>query len=559
MLSLTLSLRPVAQLRLIRLACPAAFALALAATPAASQQPGAKLAAPHQPAFDVANYDIRLELPDTGAFISGDVTITALRAPQTHSLHLDLVHTLAVRAVTVNGTAINAERDGDAIIVPLNASTRDTVQIRVRYDGRVTDGLIVRHNAHGEWSWFADNFPDRARQWLPVVDHPDDKATVSFTVSAPSNRTVVANGVLLGVTTLGNGRSETRWREEHPIATYLMVVGASQMNSVSLGDSACVVSTVHRCVPQMAYASPENLAFLPGPFAAAPAIVSYFESLVGPFPYEKLAHLESATRFGGMENASAIFYADRLFAERSLSEGIIAHETAHQWFGDAVTESEWAHLWLSEGFATYFAALWTREAHGDAAFAHEMSVIRDKVLGDAIVAQRPVIDTEQTNYLALLNANSYEKGGYVLYMLNRELGDSAFFAGLHAYYAAHRDGNALSDDLRRALEQSSNRSLRQFFDQWLHRAGVAEATVHWAYDPASRQVTLRVSQEGKSPPYELPVTIAVTQITGEVRRVNVNFPADRRAVVALPGAYSSRPTSFVVDPDHLLLARFTTR
>src|SRR3954470_14505771 len=179
---------------------------------------------------------------------------------------------------------------------------------------------------------------------------------------------------------------------------------------------------MQRCVPQFVYTAPEQKSFAPGPFMRAGEIVQLFSRLVGSFPYEKLAHLQSSTRFGGMENASAIFYDDKLFTSRQLGEGIIAHETAHQWFGDAVTEREWGHLWLSEGFATYFAALWTRQAHGEAAFQKERATIRDQILADSVVARRPVIDTLQTNYLELLNANSYQKGGYVLYMLNREIG-----------------------------------------------------------------------------------------------------------------------------------------
>ena len=175
---------------------------------------------------------------------------------------------------------------------------------------------------------------------------------------------------------------------------------------------------------------------MPGPFARAGEIVQLFGRLVGPFPYEKLAHLQSSTRFGGMENASEIFYSDGAFRRRTMNDGLIAHETAHQWFGDAVTEREWSHVWLSEGFATYFAALWTRAARGDSAFRAQMAGIRSTVLDDTMsVTQRPVIDTIETNYLALLNRNSYEKGGFVLHMLRAQVGERAFFDALRSYYA----------------------------------------------------------------------------------------------------------------------------
>jgi aminopeptidase N len=514
----------------------------------------------YQPGIDVLDYDFRLELPDTGAFLRADATVTVRREQGIPSLMLDLVDGLTVRSVEVNGRAVTVRRPHGRIDIPLTGATGDSMSVRVRYDGVVTDGLIVRKDAQNRWTWFGDNWPDRARQWLPTVDHPSDKATVTWTVRAPTGRVVVANGALLGVHPVagtGAARSETRWREAHPIPTDIMVIAAGPLAKYDLPPTGCAHDDRARCVPQSVYVLPENLAWLPGPFAAAHPIVALFERLVGPFPYEKLAHLQSATRFGGMENASAIFYAYDLFPTRKMSEGLIAHETAHQWFGDAVTEREWGHLWLSEGFATYFAALWTRASKGETAYRDEMQTIRGQILADSIVAKRPVLDTAETNYLALLNANSYQKGGYILYMLHRQLGDSAFFGGLRSYYSTYRDGTATSDDLRRELERSSGRSLERFFDQWLRRPGVAEPAIGWAYDPTRGTVSLLALQDSPRGPYELPLTVMVTQSSGEQKRFEVILPAERRAMIVLPEGFTARPTSLTFDPDRVLLARIT--
>jgi aminopeptidase N len=509
----------------------------------------------YEPGVDVLDYDVHLELPDTGAFLRGDVTVTARRAPSLGRLRLDLVNWLTVRRVTVDGREVRAVHDGDRLEVPLADAAGDTVRVRVAYDGIVRDGLVVRRDARGRWTWFGDNWPDRTRQWLPTVDHPSDKATVSWTVRAPAGRTVVANGEPLGVRRLGGrdaGRAETRWRETHPIAPYLMVIAAGPLVRY---DLACEHGG-DGCVPQSVYVLPENRGWLPGAFASAQPIVAYFSQLVGPFPYEKLAHLQSSTRFGGMENASAIFYDGTLFPKEAVTDRLIAHETAHQWFGDAVTEREWAHLWLSEGFADYFAALWTRKAHGDSAFRATMAKMRQTVLEDSVVAARPVLDTAQTDYMQLLNANSYDKGAFVLSMLHHELGDGAFFGGLRAYYAAHRDGTALTDDLRRALERSSGRSLARFFDQWLRRPGVAEPTIGWAYDASRGSVSLLVLQDGART-YALPLTVAVTGADGTARRVTVDVPPEARATIALPGPFAAKPESLDFDPDAVLLARIS--
>ena len=531
----------------------------LLAAPASAQTDRSPFAGhTYQPGIDVRDYDIRIDLPDTGAYIRGEVTVTARRAPGVATLRLDLVDALTVRGIEVNGRPVGPVHVRNAIDVPLGGVSGDSVSVRVRYDGTVSDGLVVLKDAQGRWTWFGDNWPDRTRQWLPTVDHPSDKATVSWTVRAPAGRTVVANGTFLGVRPLG-GRdarlSETRWRESRPIPTYLMVIGAGPLVNVPLATTGCARSDASRCVPQSVYVMPENREWLPGPFAAAAPIVALFEGLVGPFPYEKLAHVQSATRFGGMENASAIFYAYDLFPTRKMTEGLIAHETAHQWFGDAVTEREWGHLWLSEGFATYFAALWTQHSRGDSAFRVEMATIRQQVLEDSVVARRPVLDTAQTNYLALLNANSYQKGGYVLFMLNRLLGDDAFFRGVRSYYANNRHGTAMSDDLRGELERASGRSLGQFFDQWLRRPGVAAPRIGWAHDATDGTISLLVLQDSTRGAYELPLTVLVTDRAGEQRRIEVTIPAQARATIALPVRSPARPASLTFDPDHFLLAR----
>jgi aminopeptidase N len=514
----------------------------------------------YQPGIDVVDYDITLDLPDTGAMIRGDVIVTARRAAGVNTLRLNLVRGLVVRQVQLNGTDVQVVRTDLALDVPLAGATGDSLQVRVRYDGIVRDGLIVRRDDRGRWTWFGDNWPNRARQWLPTVDHPSDKATVSWTVRAPSSRVVVANGTLLGTRSLGGadaGRSETRWRESHPVPTYVMVIGAGPLAQVPIPGAQCTNVPERRgCVQQSVYVLPENRDWMPGPFAAAPHIVALFEELVGPFPYEKLAHLQSETRFGGMENASAIFYASNLFPTHRMTEGLIAHETAHQWFGDAVTEREWGHLWLSEGFATYFATLWTRASRGDSAWHAELANIRRQVLADSVVQVRPVLDTTETNYLALLNANSYQKGGYVLAMLHRMLGDSAFFAGLRAYYAEHRDGNAVTSDLRRALEQASGRQLGQFFDQWLRRPGVATPSIGWAYDADAGTVSVLVLQDSTRA-YALPLTVEATDTSGTKRRVEIEVPARARAELTLPGRFAAKPVSIVFDPDLFLLARIS--
>jgi aminopeptidase N len=334
-----------------------------------------------------------------------------------------------------------------------------------------------------------------------------------------------------------------------------MVIAAAPLERFDLGDTDCGLAELQRCVPQAVYTAPEQQGFLPGPFARAGEIVQLFSNLVGPFPYEKLSHLQSSTRFGGMENASAIFYSDGGFRRRSMTDEVVAHETAHQWFGDAVTERDWPHLWLSEGFATYFAALWTRAARGDSAFRAQLSGIRDAVVTDTIaVPKRPVIDSIETDLFALLNRNSYEKGGFVLHMLRGQVGERAFFDALHGYYAKHRHATAVTDDLRAEMERASRQSLGWFFDQWLRRPGYPEVTATWSYDAGTHEVVIRVTQSGRFGAFQFPVTVAAIDSAGVAHRATGQMAATTGATQQLRIPLAAAPASVALDPDVELLA-----
>jgi len=525
---------------------------ALCAGIAATSALQAQSPRPYRPDFDVADYALTLDLPDSGATIHGNATLTVSRAGKADTLVLDLLD-LGVNAVTVDGHAVKFNRTAETIRISVPSRPK-TMLVSVDYSGAVKDGLIVRRDSAGRWTYFGDNWPNRARHWIPSIDHPSDKATVTWRVRAPSSRTVVANGRLISSKPLGGDRTETVWREARPIPVYLMVIAAAPLVMYDLGETACGLAERQRCVPQMVYVAPEQRSFLPGPFARAGEIVGFFASLVGPFPYEKLAHLQSATRFGGMENASEIFYADAGFRRGTMTDALIAHETAHQWFGDAVTERDWSHLWLSEGFATYFAALWRRAASGDSAFRANMAAIRATVLADSTaVTHRPVIDSTETNYLALLNRNSYEKGGFVLHMLRKQVGERAFYEALRGYYVRHKGATAVTDDLQAEMERASKQRLQWFFDQWLRRPGYPTVTATWAYDAATHETSITVRQDSRFGAYQFPLTIAVVDSTGASHRAVAQLSATAGAVqVRVP--LSTAPSAVVLDPDVELLA-----
>ncbi|MFD2144179.1 M1 family aminopeptidase [Mucilaginibacter antarcticus] len=270
--------------------------------------------------------------------------------------------------------------------------------------------------------FFGDNWPNRAHNWLPCVDEPADKASVSFTVTAPDHYQVVANGVKGIETALPGQLKITRWSETAQLPTKVMVIGVAEFaidHPKDVDD-----------IPVYTYVFPENAAAGFRSYAVAGEILPFYIKNIGPYDYKKLANIQSKTIFGGMENAGAIFYSENSVTEKGI-ESLMAHEIAHQWFGDAVSEKSFHHLWLSEGFATYLTNYYLESKYGVDSLKALLAEQRAKIFKFERTGLKPVIDTTVTgDYMLLLNPNSYEKGAWVLHMLRRKIGDGAFLKDL---------------------------------------------------------------------------------------------------------------------------------
>ena len=508
-----------------------------------TQSPLAVRADTIRPVHDAMHYDVTLIPSDTGGHILGEVQIS-WRLRSTDLVEMQLDSAMRVIRVLVDGkpnTRLSRTRYGRSeqwIGVPHEKQPGDTLSTRVRYRGYARDGLIVRTNQYGARTVFADNWPDRAHLWIPSQDHPSDKATVAFHVQAPLGQQVIANGVLEKIDTLAQGKSVWHYRLDSPIPVYTMVVGIGRLSRTRLSDAACPV----KCVALTVWAYPEDSAYaVRGPFRRAGRIIDYFSNLIGPFPYTSLAHVESSTRFAGMENSTAIFYDEKRYRERTLEERLVAHETAHQWFGDAVTEADWHHLWLSEGFATYLAALWQGHADGDSTFRAVMARAAARIF-ESEETQKPILDTTATDLPGLLNSNNYQKGAWVLHQLRGLMGDSAFFAGLRHYYDTYKDSTALSADFARIMSQASGQNLEWYFQQALMQPGYPMLDISWQHK--DKRLTLDVAQT--QPPewgtYRIPNLILLVDKTPV--RISVE---GRQSRVVVKGI-RRKPRDLVVDP-----------
>ncbi|WP_419861072.1 M1 family metallopeptidase [Candidatus Palauibacter sp.] len=471
---------------------------------------------PKNPAIDALNYAFALTLSDETDVISGEATID-LRFLEAgiEEVRLDLIEEkpdgtgMRVRGVAGADGPLEFEHREDALFIslapPVEAGERR--RVTVAYEGVPATGLIIGPNKHGDRTFFSDNWPNKARNWLPTIDHPYDKAASELIVTAPAHYQVISNGLLIEETDLLDGTRRSHWKQSVPIATWLY----------SLGVARFAVQTVDffRGIPiqTWVYAQDRDAGFHDFAVPTKQAM-EFYEDMVGPYSYEKLANVQSNSVGGGMEAATAIFYGDAsVTGERDVRwRNVIIHEVAHQWFGNSVTEYDWDDIWLSEGFATYFTLLFIEHQYGRDEFIERLKVSRDRIRDFMAVNPdyRVVHDNLSDMGLVTSGPGTYQKGSWTLHMLRGVVGEDAFWTGIQAYYREFRDGSATTADFRRAMEEASGLDLRTFFDQWLYRGGWLEYEGGWSYDAAAGAIHVDIRQtQDERYTFRMPVEIAI--------------------------------------------------
>jgi aminopeptidase N len=502
------------------------------------------------------NYHVSLIFSDRlSELTSAKAEITVLSLKDTLSqIDLDFGE-MPVDSVTVNNQATPYDRSGGHLNIKLaHAMRRGTSFIVViSYHGKPKDGLVLTADKAGKPSAVGDNWPDRVHHWIPCLDHPAAKATVTFSITAPARDTVVANGKLERVENTSNSTRTWTYTESVPIPPYCMIV--------AVGEFASLEPPTLEVTPLAYYVPTTDKDFAMQGFAPALPSLKFFSQTIAPYPYEKLALIVGATRFGGMENSSAIVFSSTLFDPRpqvqissvfKIREGlvdVVAHEIAHQWFGDSVTESTWSDLWLSEGFADYFAGLFIQRYEGEPAFQQYMKEEADRYLSYEKIARTPIHDTETEDLFKLLNANNYQKGAWVLHMLRSELGDEKFFRGVRLYYDAHKNSIADSEDLRAAFEKASGRDLKDFFARWIYGAGHPRYELSWEWKTNTKKVRLVLRQLQTEPAF--PNALAVDIITATGKRRVILKPTGKQTIEEVK--LSEHPSTVNIDPDNTVL------
>jgi aminopeptidase N len=525
------------------------------------------LAKAQAPAFDVQHYRFAIQLNDANDTIKGQAKVRIKFLKDVSSFQLDLVKQkssaadlesnagstqvldnkkinnsgkgMLVSAITGDGKNIAFTQDAEAINIKTKAANNSVHSYTIIYSGIPADGLIISTNKFGHRTFFGDNWPNRAHNWLPCADYPGDKAQVDFVVTAPDHYGVVSNGLKVEETVLPNHFKLTHWKETAQLPTKVMVIGVADFAIDHPGDVGSV--------PVYTYVFPENKDAGFKNYSVATEILPYYIKHVGPFAYKKLANVQSKTIFGGMENAGAIFYFENSVTTIGIEE-LMAHEIAHQWFGDAASEKNFGHVWLSEGFATYMTNLYLENKYGADTLKKRLLSDKATVLGFEKRRHTPIVDSAvKDNYMQLLNANSYQKGGWVLHMLRRKLGESAFWKGIRNYYAKYNGGNAYTSGLQKIMEQAGGKDLKQFFQQWVYTPGHPDLGITWKYDAAKGMVELIVTQK-QDYLYEAPLEVSVDK---QLHTISLK---DRITTAGFKVA--AKPTDIKADPNVNLLATF---
>jgi aminopeptidase N len=534
-----------------------ALCLLVPSGPARAQQGGA----PHDdPAADAApaeghagvdarHYRFALTLREDANRISGVATARVrFLADTLDALALDLVGKSGATGMTVEsverigtGEALDFSHANERLRIALAEAPEqgETRAYRIRYGGVPADGLIIAENQFGDRTFFGDHWPTRARHYLPSIDHPADKATVAFEVTAPDAYQVIAGGRLEERTDLPGPTSVTRYRTHARLPMKVAVIGAARF-AVSYPSTAAET-------PLESWVYPQNRSEGFDQMAQAERILEYFAENIGPFPFEKLANVESKTRYGGMENAGSIFYSEDAVAEGEGIEPLLAHEIAHQWFGDAVTEASYAHLWLSEGFATYLTDLFIEATYGEERFRKRMRRERQAVAEFARKKPAaPLVDASFDEATEILDSFRYQKGAWVLHMLRRKVGLEAFWDGLALHYERYRGGNADTQDFRRSMEAASGQDLAAFFEQWTQGPALPRYEGTWRY--ADGRVVVELRQRAPEDfTFALPLEIGIYPREDAEPRIETVDVNARQETVSF--AVEGEPGRVALDPN----------
>lgn len=501
----------------------------------------------------VHHYTLDLSVqPDTGT-VSGKVAIRFEQGRAVHRLPVDMAHTLQVMSVRLDGAPATFVRRGDMLAISLPQTTQaETVhEAVIDYEGRPDPHALRFDTVDGKPAIASYGMPRSAMQWWPNLDNLSMKAdSADIDITVPKGLVAASNGVLVGERTLPDGRHEFRWHEASPVY--------SDVISVAIGPYVVTrglyTSITGKSMPLAYYLYKADQSKARHEFAIVPDVLRTYEKLFGPYPF-----LDE--KYGIAEFAIPSFREHQTLPSlgRGLIVGtapvwdlgnvanVIAHDLAHQWFGNSLTLRTWSDVWLNEGFATYAVALWREKHDGEAAYRTFMQGL------DAASFPGTVYIHDDTSTGNLLTPTTFNKGAWVLHMLRHVMGDKAFFAALHAYVKANTDGLVDTATWIAACEHAYGKPLDWFFAEWIHGSGRPALHLTWKQvaGPAGSRLRLSIDQTQSGQVFTAPLDVLVNTSTGSTTRTV--WLRHRHDAFELPVTGTTQ--AVVLDPGDWLLKR----
>lgn len=474
-------------------------------------------ARPEHPA-DILSYGIELELLPESRSIHATCRVGFRALERLEALRLELLdlEVEEVRDADGRALAFRHERGELRITLAKPLDPRAEGEVRVRYGGRPRRGLWFagrRADGSGPTLVFSHGETEDSRGWFPCVEAPGERATTELLVTLPAGWIATATGARVATEEGADGRRRERWRMDFPYPAYLVGLAAGEL-----------VQEEGRAedVPLTFLAEPRYREWIEPTFEETDEILAFVADYTGrPYPFPKYSQVAVDNfPWGGMENLSATTLTPLLLTdERGRADQppflLVAHEAAHQWFGDLLTCADWSELWLNEGFATYFALLYLEHTRGVDEFRAQLREAQEAYLAqDVGPKRRPTVWNVWREADDVFDTRPYQGGAARLDLLRFLLGDEVFQNGVRDYVAANEGRGVVTGDLRRSMERVSGRDLAAFFETWLTRPGFPEFAFAWEWDQRRRELRLEVAQiqstdDGTPEVFELPVEVEV--------------------------------------------------
>jgi len=501
--------------------------------------------------YDVKSYTIALRIDPDQKSISGNVTITATAtSPSLRRLSLDLENSLTVESVESKGRGLKFIHDQNRLTMELRHRYErgSRFQVKVNYHGQPKgDGFSFgEHQSIPMISTYG--LPFTAQQWWPCKDTPLDKAdSVDLIITVPNALVVASNGKLISERPNDDGTRTFHWSVRYPIYPDTVSLAITNYQVFALRYQ---YSATHS-MPLVFYVYPEDVLKAKTDFSLLPDIIKTYAAIFGPYPFlkEKYGVAEFPINSFREHQTLPSYGAARITGDHN-NDFILAHELAHQWFGNSISVKSWSDVWLNESFATYAYALWRERLEGKTSYFQVIKKWDRNDFSGSVFVENPK-DQDK-----LFTSTTFYKGAWVLHMLRHVMGDEVFFRALKTYVKTFAYKNASTEDYQAVCEKEYRRSLDWFFKEWIYGDGRPEYKYQWTVSRAgTRHIVKLIVDQAQTGPglFRMPLDVVLTTPTSEKKFV----VRDERRSQSFEFSLDEDVLQLKVDPEGMVLKKLS--